>query len=196
MRIGSMRVDFVNAHKFVTPRPLAKTPAPAGCDEMAERPPIQEDENDYAIGVVATYGKARVLNLADTTWFIEKRLLCPVNRIGPIDLMVVSHHGAAASNSPQLYDATRPRVALVGNGATKGGDKRVFETLAAAPSSPDVWQLHSATRSPEIDAPADRIANLADAPDMAHPLEALLYRDGAIRVENGRNGFARDYAAP
>lgn len=197
IKIGTMTVDVVNARGFVTQRSLTRNAAPVDCTNF-EAPEFKpNDENDNAIGVVVTYGKARVMSMADTTLPVEKRLLCPTNRVGPLDLLVVSHHGALLSTSAQLLDATRPRVALMGNGATKGGDKRVFDVLVNAPSRPEVWQLHSATRNPEMDAPAERISNLlGGAPDQGFALKAQITRDGDIHIENPRNGFARDYPAP
>jgi len=55
--------------------------------------------------VLITYGKFRMLDLGDLTWNKEKDLVCPVNKIGPVDLYVVSHHGLAQSGSPQLLHA-------------------------------------------------------------------------------------------
>ncbi len=100
-----------------------------------------------------------------------------------------------SSNSPQLYEAVRPRVALLGNGETKGGDRQVLETLAAAPSRPALWQLHSATRSPELDVPVERIANPAGRPDGAYGFEALVSAGGTIRVVNQRSGVGVTYKA-
>jgi beta-lactamase superfamily II metal-dependent hydrolase len=197
IKLGSMTIDVVNSRGFVTQRSLSRNAAPVDCANF-EAPEFKaNDENDNAVGVVVTFGRARVMSLADTTIPVEKRLLCPTNRVGPMDLLVVSHHGSLLSTSAQLLDATRPRVALVGNGATKGGDKRVFDVLVNAPSRPEVWQLHSATRNPEMDAPAERISNLVGgAPDQGFALKAVVTRDGDIHIENARNGFARDYPAP
>jgi beta-lactamase superfamily II metal-dependent hydrolase len=197
LRVGSMQVHIINSRGVVTPRPLTRNAAAVDCAnfEVPEFKPA--DENDNSIGVVVQYGNARVMHMADTTLPVEKRLLCPTNRVGPLDLLIVSHHGSGLSTSAQLLDATRPRVALMGNGATKGGDKRVTELLVNAPSKPEVWQLHSATRSPEMDVPAERISNLVGGvTDLGFSLKAQVFRDGAIRVQNGRNGQAKDYPAP
>jgi hypothetical protein len=51
------------------------------------------------------------------------------------------------------------------NGATKGGDAWVFQTIAAAPSHPVVWQLHYATKSPEVNWLAEHIANTDGSED-------------------------------
>jgi hypothetical protein len=142
---------------------------------------------------VASFGKARILDLADTTWNVEKQLVCPASRLGPVDLLMVSHHGSELSSSPQLLAATAARVALVANGPMKGGDKVVLEALRDAPSHPVVWQAHAAVRSPEADRPKDYIANLAEGPDAGHAIKAWISADGAIRVTNGRQGFTENY---
>jgi hypothetical protein len=146
------------------------------------------------VGFVATYGKARILNLADLTWDVEKQLVCATNQLGKIDLLVVSHHGSDLSNTPTLLAATAPRVALVGNGARKGGDKPVLERLKAAPSQPAVWQVHYASRSAEANTAERQIANMAEgAPDQNFSLEAEVTKTGAITVINDRNDARQTY---
>lgn len=193
LSIGSMRIDITNAGAQVTKMRLAGAGnAVASCPATPVDRSITS-ENDASIGFVATFGTARILLLGDTTAKVEQQLVCPTNRIGPVDLLVVSHHGSAQSSSAALIDAVRPRVALLGNGARKGGDAQVLQTLAAAPSKPAVWQLHGATRSPELNVAEARIANPAGIPDAMHGLTATIARDGTITVENGRNGQKADY---
>jgi competence protein ComEC len=193
LQIGSLRVDIVNAATQVA-RPPSRAGKVSSCGSLTAMVGPNINENDASIGIVTSFGKTRHLNLADTTAAMEKKLVCPVNRIGPIDLMIVSHHGSALSNTPTLLEATRPRVALMGNGATKGGDKAVLKTLAAAPSRPEVWQLHRATRSPEADVDADRIANIeGGSSDGRFALEAIVSADGGIEIVNQRNNFSKSY---
>ncbi len=68
------------------------------------------EENARSVGVVMTFGRARVAALGDLTWNIEKALVCPRDKVGPVDLLMVSHHGAHFSNSPALLHALSPRV--------------------------------------------------------------------------------------
>ena len=53
----------------------------------------------------------------------ELDLMCPTNRLGTVDLFVVSHHGQAISNSEVLVHALQPRVAIMNNGTRKGGSR-------------------------------------------------------------------------
>ena len=49
-----------------------------------------------------------MLDLGDLTWNREFDLVCPNNKIGAVDLFVVSHHGGKTSNSPQLVRSVAP----------------------------------------------------------------------------------------
>jgi len=62
-----------------------------------------------------------MIDLADLTGTREYDLVCPANKIGAVDLYLVSHHGIDTSGSPQLVHALHPRVAIMNNGARKGG---------------------------------------------------------------------------
>lgn len=194
LQVGSVKFTFVASDAQAIDKPL---PGAGGrtafCDITPDKAANGGEENVRSIGFVATYGKARIMDLGDLTWNREKALVCPVNKIGKIDLLLVSHHGSELSNSAPLLDAVSARVALMANGARKGGDKATFETLAATASKPAVWQSHFATRSPEANRPADYIANPDAWPDGGYSLTAEVGKDGAISVVNERNGFSQTY---
>ena len=44
------------------------------------------------------------MDLGDLTWAKERGLVCPVNRLGKVDVYVASHHGLDRSGSPALVD--------------------------------------------------------------------------------------------
>lgn len=196
--VGPLTLDIVSADRGLVPGALKGAGGPTpGCD--APRLPDMGnggEENPRSIGVVASYGKARIVSLADLTADVEIGLVCPVNRLGRADLLVVSHHGSQLSTTPPLLAALQPRVALMANGATKGGDARVFQTIAAAPSHPVVWQLHYATKSPEVNRPADFIANPEGAEDGGYSLDVSIWPDRRMRVINQRTGEGENYPAP
>ncbi|RAK60651.1 MBL fold metallo-hydrolase [Phenylobacterium hankyongense] len=192
VQIGSLALTFVAADATLIPAPPHARPGPGPECVLGSGVP-QVDENPRSAGFVASYGKARILDLADLTLDQEKQLVCPANRLGRVDVLLVSHHGTALSTGPALLAATAPRVALMANGSRKGGDKEVFENLAAARSKPAVWQLHGATRSPETNRPADYIANPLPTPDGFYAVTALVSPNGAVRVTNARNGFSETY---
>jgi beta-lactamase superfamily II metal-dependent hydrolase len=89
-------------------------------------------ENANAIGLLFTFGKFRMLDLADLTWNRERELMCPNNPIGTVDLFMVSHHGNDISNSPALVHALKAKVAIMNNGAKKVGAASVVKTIKSA----------------------------------------------------------------
>jgi len=172
--------------------PGSEDGAQADCGAATTKEAIGGEENPRSLGFFFQWGATRMLALADTTWDLENALVCPRNRIGPIDLYIVDHHGSELSNSPVFVNAIAPRVALMQNGPRKGGDAAVFDTLRASPRLEGLWQVHSAERSPDRDEPAERIANLAGDED-GHPLQAEVARDGTITITNARNGHSQTY---
>src|SRR5215470_12290109 len=58
---------------------------------------VDKSENAQSVGSHVTFGKFRVLHLGDLTWNKEFDLMCPQNRLGTVDLWIVSHHGQAIS---------------------------------------------------------------------------------------------------
>lgn len=191
LQLGDVRFDFVVGDRAIGGRP--NPPATPGCAETPSKSQIGGEENPRSLGFVASYGEARILNLSDLTWDMELALVCPENRLGRIDLLIVSHHGSDLSNPSPLFAATRPRVALMGNGARKGGDEGVLRRLAAAASAPAVWQSHYSVRAPDANTAETRIANLDGGPDAHHPLTAEVSADGVIVVINSRNQARETY---
>lgn len=190
--LGSLKLTFVAADGKLISRPLpGRRGRAAACDTPDKA--AATDENPRSLGFVATWGKVRILDLADLTWNEEGRLVCPINKLGSIDVLIVGHHGSELSNNPSLIEATAPRVAIVANGARKGGDASVFRALFAAAPRPAIWYQHLATRSPEANPRPERIANLTLQPDGANSLDVLIYRSGAVRVTNMRNGYFESY---
>jgi hypothetical protein len=62
--------------------------------------------------------------------------------VGTVDLFMVSHHGLKVSNAKFLVHALRPRVAVMNNGARKGGAPETLDVLEGSPGFQDLWQLH------------------------------------------------------
>jgi len=184
LNIDGLALTAVDSDGAVIARPLPAGGKPgAGCDRATTKLADGGEENPRSIGFVATWGKARILSLGDTTWNVENRLVCPIDLIGPVDLMVATHHGSDLSNSPALLDTVAPRVIVVANGPTKGGDAATFDTAMASPRLKELWQLHYATRSgPDKNAPPGRIANPAGVVDAANSLGINVERSGAIKV--------------
>ncbi len=178
-------------------------------------------ENAQSVGTLITYGRFRVVHLGDLTWNKEFELMCPTNRIGTVDLFIVSHHGLNISNSEVLVHAVRPRVAIMNNGIRKGGMPDTMKVLYSAPGLEDLWQIHfPLLGGQEYAVPGVFIANPEQAPTVAvaplvvpapppgtPPTPAPVHDgpanwikveaqpDGTFTVTNSRNGFAKLYAA-
>jgi beta-lactamase superfamily II metal-dependent hydrolase len=178
-------------------------------------------ENAQSVGSVITFGKFRTVHLGDLTWNKEFDLMCPMNRIGTADLFVVSHHGQPISNAEVLVHGIRARVAIMNNGTRKGGQPDAMKVLYSSPGLEDLWQIHfSQLSGQEYTVPGMFIANLTDEPLAAMPVAPIAapapgpnappppahsgpafyikvsaQQDGTFTVTNGRNGFAKTYAA-
>ena len=168
-----------------------KNPA---CEVLTRRPP-DPSENARSIGFVLTFGKFRTVDLADLSWNKELELVCPENALGTVDLFIVSHHGWAESDSPALVHGLHPRVAIMDNGARKGGSPSVWQTITSSPGLEDLWQLHYSIEGGEkANVPAERIANV-DEKCQGLGIEADITSDGVFNVKNLRTGFSKQYKA-
>jgi hypothetical protein len=87
--------------------------------------------------------------------------------------------------------AFKPRVAIVNNGATKGGGARTFATLRAA-GLEDVWQLHRSQNAGVVNFAADGIANLDET--TGHWLKLIASDDGSFQMTNQRTGQTKKYS--
>src|SRR5205085_2515348 len=97
-------------------RPLSGAGAPGnGCAEATGRAGTDNggEENVRSVGMVVSWGRARILALADTPWDQENALVCPVNRIGHVDLMFADDHGSDVGSSPTLLASVKPTVVIM-----------------------------------------------------------------------------------
>ena len=191
------------------------------CADSKPNPDEGGVENSMSVGSVVTFGKFRVAHLGDLTQIKEFPLMCPINRVGTVDLWIVSHHGQPMSNSQVLVHALRPRVAILNNGTRKGGQPSAMKIIYASPGLEDLWQLHfSLLSGQEYTAPGMFIANTIDdqpesmpvvpmAPPQPGPnvppppahngtaywVKVSAQSDGTFTVTNTRNGFSKAYKA-
>jgi competence protein ComEC len=109
-----------------------------------EHKPKPEDPTDNAksLGFLLSYGPFRFLDLGDLTWNIEYKLVHPTDKVGPVDVFQVTHHGQDSSNNPVLVKTVNPRVAIHNNGARKGCHPGVQTTLRRLPEIQAIYQLH------------------------------------------------------
>jgi competence protein ComEC len=159
----------------------------------ATAPEAQEkNENPRSTGIRLQYGKFRFLDIGDLSGPPLFALVCPNDLIGPVDVYLVAHHGGPDAADPATFAAFAPRVAVLNNGAVKGGGPDTFATLHRTPNV-DVWQLHRSTNAGAVNFGDDRIANLDD--HTAHWIKVSANDDGSFTVTNGRTGARKSYAA-
>jgi beta-lactamase superfamily II metal-dependent hydrolase len=192
LKLGDLTLTALTSdNQHIKVLPGAGKPG-VGCTDA--RPAVFNDEieNQHALGLLATYGKARVLALSDQIWDTENALVCPIDRIGPVDLAFVDNHGTDTSSNPALFATLKPAVAVMANGSTKGGGTETLKILHTFPNM-DVWQVHYSTRNGELNYPANQIANIGAGPNDNAPLHINVLKSGAITVINARTGYSKTY---
>ncbi|MGH9511088.1 MAG: ComEC/Rec2 family competence protein [Terriglobales bacterium] len=180
---------------------LIDNPLPGGGMENpsckdAESYPADKTENARSLGTLITFGKLRILDLGDLTHDKEVQLMCPINKLGKLDIYIVSHHGWSQSSSPALVYGIDSRVAIMDNGAKKGGTPSVIDIIKKSPHLEDLWQLHfSEEGGAEHNTAAEFIANLSDSPDPGNYLELTAHKNGSFDVFNSRTQKTKHYPA-
>lgn len=186
-----VKVVVARGEQISKPLPGAGQPNPLCAAE--QRKPDDPSENARSIGFLLTYGKFRLVDLADLTWNKELELVCPTNRVGTSDVYLVTHHGSDLSGPTAIVHALRPRVAVMNNGAKKGGSPSAWRVIRNCPTLEDLWQLHFALAGgKESNSPDDFIANL-EPKCQGKWLKLSASRDGSFTMLNSRNGFRKQY---
>jgi competence protein ComEC len=205
--VAGLDVQVISSAAETITKPLpgagAANPLCAGFvpkDETLD--PLIGGENKQSVGMVISLGKFRLGDFGDLTWNKEHDLACPNNLIGALDVYVVSHHGQDISSLPILVHAEHPRVAIMDNGAKKGGAVATFETLKTSPGLEDLWQLHYGADAGDHNMPEKFIANLGTGgtaatgvPDegAVNYIQLTARPDGSFTVKNSRNGYQKEY---
>ncbi|MEO8125510.1 MAG: MBL fold metallo-hydrolase [Bryobacteraceae bacterium] len=163
----------------------------------ASAPQFKEDksENARSLGFVLTFGKFRFIDLGDLTSAKEMNLVCPNNLLGTVDVYLTTHHGLDASNAQAIVHALHPRVAIMNNGAKKGGVPAAWKIIKDSPGLEDIWQVHFANAGgKETNVPDPMIANITEDTDEGKALKLSASDDGSFVVTNTRNKYTKTYA--
>ena len=216
------RIVSSAAQMLKTPLPGAGAPNPhcASFRRHEVNPvsggPLGKTEDEQSVASHVTFGKVRVLYLGDFDWNQEFELMCPMNRIGTVDLFIPSRHGQFSSNSETLVHPLRARVMIMNNGMRKGGQPEAMKVFLNSPRLEDLWQLHFAfLGGQEHNVPGMHIANLDEATvpvapmvpappgtpvatalqhnGPAHWIKVSARPDGSFTVTNSRNGLSKTY---
>src|SRR5580658_1228008 len=120
--------------------------------------------------------------------------MCPDNKVGEVDVYVVSHHGMDISGSAALVHALHPKVAIMDNGEKKGGTVEAWDTIHASAGIVDIWQSHfSAASGQQHNTGEKMIANMTTEGDAGHYLKLTAHSDGHFEVMNPRTGYTKKY---
>lgn len=193
--IRGLDVQILSAAGELISTPLAGAGSTNPLCAESRRGDEDPGENAKSVGMMIRFGEFRLLDLGDLSWNGELDLACPVHRLGTVDVFLTTHHGARMSCPNALVHPLRPRVAIMNNGARKGGAPEVWQAVHSSPGLEDIWQLHfSVAGGDENNAPKGLIANLHEE-CTGHGLKLSADSDGTFTVVNTRTGLTKTYKA-
>lgn len=193
--VAGMQATVVSADGAVIDHSLPGAGQENAVCKNAEKYPTDQTENLRSVGTLITFGKLRILDLGDLTRDKEMELVCPKNKLGHVDIYIVSHHGWSQSSSPALLNAIAPRVAIMDNGAKKGGTPSVWDIIEKSPGLQDLWQLHFSDEGGAAHNVATEFIANPEGPDAGNYLELTAWPDGSFDVFNSRTANTKHYPA-
>jgi competence protein ComEC len=193
--IRGMQATVLSSDGAVINRPLRGSGQENAACKNAEHYPADQTENIRSLGILVTFGKLRILDLGDLTRDKEMELVCPNNKLGAIDVYIVSHHGWYQSGSPAFLNAIAPRVAIMDNGAKKGGTPSAWDIIEKSPRLENLWQLHFSDEGGAAHNVAPEFIANPEGTDAANYLELTAWPDGSFDVLNSRTKNAKHYSA-
>jgi beta-lactamase superfamily II metal-dependent hydrolase len=193
--VKGLQVQVLTANGDAIRTPLAGAGQPNPFCASTPKKDGDPTENAHSAGVLIAFENFRLLDLGDLTWNKELELMCPNNPIGTVDVYLTSHHGLNESGSPALVHAVHPRVAIMNNGARKGGNPDAWQIVKDSPGIEDLWQLHYAMEGGKAhNVPDSFIANVNEH-DQGDYLKLTAEGNGSFTVWNSRNKFQKTYKA-
>ncbi len=189
-----MSMDILAAlREFIKPPKGVKAQP---CDDAPKKNP-DKSQNGNSIVTLIRYGSFDMLDAGDLTWNLERRLVCPHNLVGEVDVFQIDHHGLDSSNNPLLIERIKPHVVVMNNGDRKGCMPNTFITVTNARSVKALYQVHRNLRTPVHNTIAAHIANikpknLCDG----HPIKLSVAPDGkSYTVEVPSTGHKATYTS-
>jgi hypothetical protein len=183
----------------------------AACAQDGPARDEDDAEDSQSIGLLLRFGRFRFVYLGDTPWNGATRLFCPANKVGTVDAYLITHHAESFPESmgnyyhglsccpPAEVWGLHPRIAILslGKNGHRAGDAAGLETIAQAPSPPDLWETNKIVQGGEAghNAIDNFIANIGDRAvgDEVMSLTLTASPNGSFTMTNSRNGFSRSY---
>jgi beta-lactamase superfamily II metal-dependent hydrolase len=191
--IGSLTDTIVSSDAKFIAKPLPGAGEPG---QHCDTPPNEMDggpENTRSVGSILSFGKVKIAVLGDLTWNMERELFCPINKVGHVNVLLVTHHGLALSSHPASIAGMRPDIAIMGNSAKKGAAIEVVSRINASAGLQGFWKLHASSAAGSLNGDSNYIANVQPAPDYGNTIKLEIAGAGTITVINTRNGFSKTY---
>jgi competence protein ComEC len=211
--ITGLDVQVLAAGDKMISHPLKGAGGPNPLCTTTEQRPQDDTEDEQSIGLLVSNGKFRFVSLSDLTWDGEQRLFCPENRVGTVDVYLVTHHAQSFNRSfSDFYwglsccpraevHALRPRVAILsmgreGHPLDAGADAAALNLVKSSPGLEDTWQTNYFTGGGEKghNAPEQFCANIGKS-GKGEYIMLSAEPDGTFDITNSRNGFKKHYPA-
>ena len=191
--IKGMRVEVISSDGALIEKSLLGAGQPNPACANSSQPASDQTENPRSLGTLITFGKLRILDLGDLTVDKEYQLMCPLNKIGHIDIYIASHHGFFQSGSAALVHASR-LGAIVDNGATKGGSPLALDIMKTSPNQA-IWQFHFSEEADRRQHSPWNLLPICTGPDAGNYLKLTANPDGTFAVFNSRTNQSQQYPA-
>jgi competence protein ComEC len=211
--INNLNIRVLAVGDGIIAHPLKGAGAPNPLCTKSEQRPKDDTEDEQSIALLISDRKFRFVFLGDLTWDGEQRLFCPENRVGTVDVYLVTHHGQSFNRSfSDFYwglsccpraevHALRPRVAILsmgreGHPLDAGADAAALNVLASSPGLEDTWQTNYFTGGGEKGHnAAERFCANVGTSGKAEYIMLSAEPDGGFDITNSRNGFKKHYSA-
>lgn len=168
---------------------------PAGVAHEAK--PIDESDNARSLAFLLAFGDWSFFDAGDLTWNVEHKLVCPRNLVGRATVYQVTHHGMDTSNNPVLVSALAPRVAIMNNGARKGGAAPVVRMLRGLTGLEGFFALHlNVQTSAEENAAREMTANDSERCSGEHVALSVAADARSYTVSLPSKGTTRTFQTP